>query len=101
MSKKLSVDEKREREQQIVSKMIDLYCRKKHKTKGKMCPDCQALKDYAELRISKCPFMREKIREVMRFSGPRMIFHHPIMAVSHLIESNKEKKKLQEDKQNY
>ena len=30
-----------------------------------------------------------------------MIFHHPIMAVSHLIESNKEKKKLQEDKQNY
>ena len=38
MSKKLSVDEKREREQQVVSKMIDLYCRKKHKTKGKMCP---------------------------------------------------------------
>lgn len=60
MSKKLSVDEKREREQQVVSKMIDLYCRKKHKTKGKMCPDCQALKDYAELRISKCPFMETK-----------------------------------------
>lgn len=119
MSKKLSVDEKREKEQQVVSKMIELYCRKKHKTKGEICPDCQALKDYAELRISKCPFMetktfcsnckvhcykpqmREKIREVMRFSGPRMIFYHPIMAIGHLIESNKEKKKLQDDKQNY
>jgi len=60
MGKKLSVDEKREREQQVVSKMIELYCRKKHKTKGKMCPDCQVLKDYAELRISKCPFMETK-----------------------------------------
>ena len=119
MSKKLSVDEKREKEQQVVSKIIELYCRKKHKTKGEICPDCQVLKNYAELRISKSPFMetktfcsnckvhcykpqmREKIREVMRFSGPRMIFYHPIMAIVHLIESNKEKKKLQEDKQNY
>lgn len=38
--------------------------------------------------------MREKIREIMRFSGPKMIFYHPVMAVSHLIESGKEKKQL-------
>jgi hypothetical protein len=38
--------------------------------------------------------MREKIREVMRFSGPRMIFHHPIMAIRHLIESRREKQKM-------
>ena len=112
MSRKLGVDEKREREKQVVSKMIDLYCHKKHKTKGEICADCKALKDYAQLRGSKCPFMetktfcsnckvhcykpqmREKIREVMRFSGPRMIFYHPVMAVSHLIESGKEKKQL-------
>ena len=103
MSKKLSVDEKREREQQVVSKMIDLYCRKKHKTKGKICPDCQVLKDYAELRISKCPFMetktfcsnckvhcykpemRQRIRQVMAFSGPRMLLYHPGMAIWHLV----------------
>jgi hypothetical protein len=35
------------------------------------------------------PEMREKIREVMRFSDPRMIFYHPIMAIRHLIESRK------------
>jgi hypothetical protein len=113
MSRKLGVDEKREREKQVVSKMIDMYCHKKHKTKGEICADCKALKDYAQLRSSKCPFMetktfcsnckvhcykpqmREKIREVMRFSGPRMIFYHPVMAVSHLIESGKEKNSLQ------
>jgi hypothetical protein len=38
--------------------------------------------------------MREKIREIMRFSGPRMIFYHPIMAIRHLIESKKEKNNL-------
>jgi len=38
--------------------------------------------------------MREKIREVMRFSGPRMLFHHPIAAIRHVVESKKEKKKL-------
>ena len=34
---------------------------------------------------------REKIREVMRFSGPRMLFHHPVAAVRHLIETNAER----------
>ena len=37
------------------------------------------------------PDMREKIREVMRFSGPRMLFYHPIMAIRHVMESRKEK----------
>ena len=35
--------------------------------------------------------MREKIRVVMRFSGPRMLFHHPVAAVRHVIETKKEK----------
>jgi hypothetical protein len=41
------------------------------------------------------PEMREKIREVMRFSGPRMILHHPITSIRHVIESNKEKRDLE------
>ena len=40
--------------------------------------------------------MREKIRQVMRFSGPRMLFHHPIAAIRHVMETNKEKKRLEE-----
>ncbi len=40
------------------------------------------------------PEMREKIRIVMRYSGPRMLFVHPVMCLKHLIESKKEKKRL-------
>ncbi len=106
--------DKREWEKRIVSEMIALYCRKKHGTKGKLCPECAALLAYARKRSDGCPFMetktfcsncrvhcyqpemREKIREVMRFSGPRMLFSHPVMALSHLVESRKEKKQLEE-----
>lgn len=121
---------KREREKAIVSEMIALYCKKKHKaemnihwkstsaclaTKNGLCPECEELKAYACLRSDKCPFMetktfcsnckvhcykpemREKIREVMRFSGPRMLFTHPVMAIRHVIESKKEKRRLEKD----
>ena len=106
---------KREREKETVALMISLYCRKNHGTKDTLCPECAALRDYAMQRSDKCPFMetktfcsncrvhcyksamREKIREVMRFSGPRMIFHHPVMAIRHLIETNKEKTRLEKE----
>lgn len=102
---------KREEEKKIVSLMISIYCKKKHRTKHGLCESCQALADYAAERTNKCPFMetktfcsnckvhcykpemREQIRQVMRFSGPRMIWHHPVLAVRHVIESRKEKKK--------
>lgn len=105
-----STADKREREKRMVSEMIALYCRKKHHTKGGLCPECADLEAYARMRSDKCPFMetktfcsnckvhcykpvmREKIREVMRFSGPRMLFSHPVMAVSHVIESKKREK---------
>ena len=112
------VESKREREKKTVALMIRLYCRKKHRTKKALCPECQVLHDYAMLRSDKCPFMetktfcsnckvhcykkdmREKIRTVMRFSGPRMILHHPLMAVRHVIESRKEKKRLEKVNEN-
>ena len=37
---------KREREKAMVAKMIALYCRKNHHTKG-LCPECAALAEYA------------------------------------------------------
>lgn len=108
-----SVESKREREKRIVSQMIALYCKKKHGAKGGLCPDCAALDAYAKQRSDKCPFMetktfcsnckvhcykpemRERIRDVMRFSGPRMLLHHPVTAVRHVIETKKEKQKLE------
>ena len=67
-----------------------------------LCPQCQALLDYAHQRLEHCKFgedkpsctrcpvhcykpaMREQILQVMRYSGPRMLLHDPIMAIRHL-----------------
>lgn len=38
--------------------------------------------------------MIERIQEVMKFSGPRMLFHRPGMAIRHVIETRKEKRRL-------
>ena len=112
---KNKVESKRELEKKTVALMIRLYCKKEHGTKKKLCPDCEALTQYAMMRSDKCPFMetktfcsncrvhcyrsamREKIRAVMRFSGPRMLFYHPVMAVRHVIESRREQKKLKKE----
>ncbi len=109
-------ESKREKEKRIVGEMIKLYCKKNHKTKEDLCSECLALREYAYTRSDKCPFMetktfcsnckvhcykpemREKIRQVMRFSGPRMIFYHPFMAVDHLIQTKKEKRRTEEEK---
>ncbi len=109
---------KREREKELVSQMIALYCRKQHGSKVGLCAECTELDNYARRRSDKCPFMetktfcsnckvhcykpamRQKIREVMRFSGPRMLFHHPITAVRHVIETKKEKKRLEKANEN-
>ena len=109
------IQTKRECEKEMVSQMIAVYCKGKHGTKhGELCPDCAALTEYARQRAEKCPFMetktfcsnckvhcykpemREKIRAVMRYSGPRMIFYHPVMAIRHVMETKKEKKRLEE-----
>lgn len=107
------IEKKREREKRTVSLMIQIYCKKKHNSGKDLCDECRQLNDYAISRSDHCPFMesktfcsnckvhcykpemREKIKEVMRFSGPRMIFHHPVMAIRHVIESKKEKRRLQ------
>lgn len=106
----MDLQSKRRREKQVVEAMIRLYCRKKHGGRKDLCLECAALLDYACQRSDRCPFMetktfcsnckvhcyrpemRRKIREVMRFSGPRMLLVHPVLAVRHLIESRREKK---------
>ena len=116
--KKNKIERKREREKRTVSLMIHVYCKKKHGTKKGLCPECQALCAYAIMRSDKCPVMetktfcsncrihcyntdmREKIRAVMRFAGPGMMISHPIMAIRHVIESKREKKRLEKTYEN-
>ena len=67
--------------------------------------------EYAMIRLEKCPFqwnkltcakclihcykssMRIKIRAVMRYSGPRMIFKHPVLALHHVLDGFKKPEK--------
>jgi hypothetical protein len=94
-------------EARTVAAMIHIYCRARHGAADGLCADCAGLLAYAEARIEKCPFgvdkpvcnkctvhcykpeMRDQIKEVMRFAGPRMMRRHPILAVRHLIRSKR------------
>ena len=101
-----------EREKKTLAAMLDIYCREKHKTTGKkLCADCAGLWEYAKQRLAKCPFgaakgacskceihcykpeMRKRIQDVMRYSGPRMLKKHPVIAARHLIKEWKRAKK--------
>ncbi len=93
------------REKRTVRLMIGMYCRARHGTGSGTCADCQELLRYAEAKIDRCPFqdaktvcancrvhcykpdMRERIRTVMRFSGPRMLLRHPGLALLHGFDS--------------
>lgn len=93
------------REQDTIQKMIQLYCHEMHSTQaGELCDECQAVSQYALERLHRCPFqenkptcakctvhcyrpaMREKIRIIMRYAGPRMLRYHPRLALLHLID---------------
>ena len=114
-------EDRKEYEKRVVRLMVELYCHDVHgksgakRARGELCPECAALADYADRRVDACrrgaektfcsncpspcykPEMREKIRVVMRHSGPRMIFHRPILAVKHLVASMQEKKRVEKD----
>lgn len=89
------------KEKEIVSKMIRIYCKKKHHRKV-LCAECQDLNNYAIRRLSLCQFgeqktacakcpihcykqdYRQKIKEIMRYSGPWMLLYHPIESIRHI-----------------
>jgi YbgA-like uncharacterized protein len=92
-------------EQQTVARMIALYCRANHGNR-QLCVECAELLDYAEDKTASCPHgankptcqhckihcydpeHRERIRNVMRYAGPRMLLRHPVDAIRHLLRSS-------------
>jgi hypothetical protein len=98
-----------EREAATVETMIGKYCRLHHNSSDELCPECRELLNYSNHRLARCPFqegkttcgkcpvhcykpaMREKIREVMRDIGPRMVFSKPIMALQHAFDGLRKK----------
>ena len=90
-----------DREERTIRAMIELYCRQNHGCSA-ICSDCSELTEYAVVRLTSCPFggekttcancpvhcyqprMRDKIRKVMRYAGPRMIVRHPLLTLLHV-----------------
>jgi hypothetical protein len=95
------------RECRTILTMSDVFCRVRHDGAGDSCSECGELLSYAEKRLEKCPFQEEKppcakcpihcyqparrdqIRAVMRYSGPRMFWRHPIFAIRHWLDGFK------------
>ena len=94
-------------EMRTIEAMVRIYCRAQH---GKdLCEECGTILTYCIARIEKCvygpakpacntctvhcysPKMREKIKTIMRFSGPKMIYKHPYLAIVHLIKEKQNK----------
>lgn len=92
-----------QRENKTVAAMIQLYCRARHQT-SHLCESCQQLAHYTRKRNAFCPFAdkkpvcnrcqvhcyspkyRQQIKKIMRYAGPRMLYHHPWLALRHMID---------------
>jgi hypothetical protein len=107
------------REITTIEKMIVLYCKREHKTAhGVLCAECSGLLNYAQERLTHCPFgenkstcakctvhcykpqMRLKIRRIMASSGPEMLARHPILTVRHFLDGMRSAPTLPKKKDN-
>jgi hypothetical protein len=95
------------REQKTIRVMLQRYCRDHHGGGSGLCADCAELLDYAERRLRVCPFqevkpacnrcevhcysatMRARVKDVMRYAGPRMILRHPLLSLWHLLDERR------------
>jgi hypothetical protein len=96
---------RRAREIAMIAAMLQMYWRAHHDERdAAFCADCAELHDYARRRLERCVFgdakptcanctvhcykasMRERVRQVMRWAGPRMVWRHPVLAVRHMID---------------
>lgn len=102
-----------EREGKTLVTMIALYCKDHHKPEAELCAGCSALQEYALSRLERCrygvdkpkcsacpthcykPAMRDAVRAVMRYAGPRMLLKHPVMALGHTVDGLLHRPKLQ------
>ena len=95
------------REKKTVAAMMQVFCKAHHRSEQRLCQECADLLAYAECRLDRCPFaadkptcaecpihcykpaMRDRIRAVMRFAGPRMMLRRPVLAIRHLLDQRK------------
>jgi hypothetical protein len=95
------------RELATLTVMLGIHCHDVHAEDDGLCEGCAGLLSYATRRLDRCVFgddkptcanctvhcysvpLREHVRGVMRYSGPRMIWRHPVLAVRHLLDGRR------------
>lgn len=106
---------RRAREVKTMSTLVRLYCaghRHVPQAQETLCAQCAALLDYATRRTVRCVFgdakptcanclvhcytpeMRARVRDLMRWAGPRMLLRHPILAIAHKLDGLRPSPKL-------
>lgn len=94
------------REWRTMQAMVDIYCRGHLHARddAALCKDCSDFLQYAVRRLQKCPYgpakptcarcpihcykpePREMARVVMRYAGPRMLWRHPWLSITHVAD---------------
>jgi len=111
---------RRARELKTIEAMLRMYCRGHgHQPRAPLCARCNELLEYASRRLDRCVFgdakptcanclvhcysaeMREQVRVVMRWAGPRMLLRHPLLGILHLIDGRRPAPRLPEKPQKH
>lgn len=97
------------REAGTLKLIVGIYCAGIHSVGGTLCSDCQELLEYAMQKLGQCPYqeakptcawckihcyaphMREKVKAIMLYSGPRMLLSHPSLTLFHLADTIRSK----------
>ncbi len=96
-----------QREGATIKVMVGIYCQAHHDLEVADCPECSEIQNYALDRLHYCPYqegktsckncplhcykpsMKDKVKRIMRFSGPRMALRHPILTIFHFIDDRR------------
>ncbi|SDF58329.1 Nitrous oxide-stimulated promoter [Fontibacillus panacisegetis] len=95
--------------EKLIVEMLDNSISSNHSIEVELCNECLELQQYASRRLSLCQFgenkstcancavhcyapsQRERIKEVMRYAGPRMLWSHPVLTIRHMLDGRGQK----------
>lgn len=103
------VQDRREKERRLLSCMVAYYCRKNHGNRVRLCPECADVDRFIRQRChcprqeatrlcrscpAQCgrPELKEKLRRMVRYACPRMLFRHPVTVSRYVAAARREKK---------
>ena len=93
------------REAVAIGYMIGIFCTARHKPVDKLCEECRQVLEHVKQAVDLCPYKEDKpvcgkcatncynpaikqtLQLIMRYAGPRMMVHHPVLALRHCLDA--------------